>query len=101
MQPFDLTQVSEDAIRFRVRVSPAAKKASLGGIHDGSLKISVTAAPENGKANQAVIAAIAKRLGISKSRVTICSGPTARVKTLEISGVSLSEVQKCFDTQGE
>ncbi len=87
----DYQQIDEETLRFRVRVTPGAKKAGIGGTHDGALKVAVHTAPENGKANQAVIKAIAKQLGTSKSRVVILAGQTARVKSIEVSGVSAAE----------
>lgn len=50
------------------------------------LKISVTAVPEDGKANKAVIALLAKRLKLPKSAIEIASGALARHKTLLIDG---------------
>ena len=84
-------QMDAETVRFRVRVTPGAKKTSVGGIHDGSLKVAVTQPPENGKANQAVVKAIAKQLGTSKSCVEIVSGQTSRVKLIEVSGVSAAD----------
>jgi len=53
-----------------------------------TLKISVMAPPERGKANQAVCALVAARLGLSRSEVTVISGGTARDKTLQLEGVT-------------
>lgn len=96
MEILPIEQVDPTTIRFRVRVSPGAKRAGMGGVHDGSLKIAVTQPPENGKANQAVIHAIAKRLGVSKSSVTVVSGLSSRVKTLQAVGVSIAHATQRF-----
>jgi hypothetical protein len=55
---------------------------------DGSavLRVRVKAVPDKGKANAAVIAVLAKALGVPKSAVTLISGDTARLKTVEIEG---------------
>ena len=89
-----ITVTKEDGVRFRVRVAPNAKKAGIGGIHDGALKMAVTQVPENGKANQAVVRAISKQLGVSKSEVAIVAGQTSRFKTIEVTGVSADDVMK-------
>lgn len=94
MTTFEITQVAAGTIRFRVRVAPGAKKMSVGGVHDGMLKVAVTQPPENGKANQAVVKLIAKRLGVSKSSIAIVAGQTSRLKTIEATGVSISEIQR-------
>jgi uncharacterized protein YggU (UPF0235/DUF167 family) len=55
---------------------------------DGSavLRVRVKAVPDKGKANAAVIAVLAKALDVPKSAVTLISGETARLKTVEIEG---------------
>ena len=52
----------------------------------------VTAAPEGGKANDAVVALLAKRLGVAKGRVSIVRGHKSRDKTVLIDDVTLEEV---------
>lgn len=52
------------------------------------LRVRVRAVPDKGKANAAVIALLAKALGVSKSAVKLVSGDTARLKTVEIEGDS-------------
>ncbi|SMP51444.1 hypothetical protein SAMN06265222_103273 [Neorhodopirellula lusitana] len=77
-----------------IRVTPKAKRAAIGGAHDGALKVAVTVVPEDGKANKAVIAAISKRLGVSKSSIEIINGQTNRVKTLSIAGIQPAELRE-------
>ncbi len=50
------------------------------------LKARVTAVPEKGKANKALIALVAKSLGIAKSSIDLVSGDTSRKKILRIDG---------------
>jgi uncharacterized protein YggU (UPF0235/DUF167 family) len=50
------------------------------------LRIRVKAVPDKGKANAAVIALLAKALGVPKAAVTLVSGDTARLKTVAIAG---------------
>ncbi len=69
---------------FYVRVAPSAKRVSVGGVHDGCLKISVQAAPDKGKANEAVIASLADFFAVSRSEVAILSGHTGRKKQIRI-----------------
>lgn len=56
------------------------------------LKARVRAPPEDGKANAALEALIAKALGIAKGKVRVVRGQTARMKALEIDGVSEADV---------
>lgn len=52
------------------------------------LKIRVRAAPIEGRANAALIAFLAKTLNLPKSRFTLVTGDTARLKQIEIDGLS-------------
>lgn len=55
---------------------------------DGSavLRVRVSAVPDKGKANAAVVVMIAKALGVPKSSVSVVSGETSRLKTLDVAG---------------
>ena len=71
--------------------TPKANTDAIDRLHhaaDGTtaLKIRVTQPPEKAKANKAVIALLAKRLGFAKSALTIVAGGTARDKQIKISG---------------
>lgn len=86
-----LTLPSADALyaladsegRLAVRVTPNAK-ADAVAIEDGTVKVRVTVVPEDGKANKAVIALLAKALGVSKSSLSIVRGETARDKVVQL-----------------
>jgi uncharacterized protein (TIGR00251 family) len=86
-------RISPDGVRVRLKVTPKSKREQIGGLldePDGSkvLKVSVTAAPEDGKANAAVIALLAKEWGVAKSAISVVSGATDRRKLVEIRGPS-------------
>jgi len=55
---------------------------------DGSavLRLRVKAVPDKGKANAAVVALLAKALGVAKSAISVTSGETSRLKTLAVAG---------------
>lgn len=76
----------DDHLRLAVRLTPNGGRDALDGIEaDGKgeafLKARVTAVPEKGKANKALILLIAKSLRIAKSSVSLISGETARKKS--------------------
>ena len=73
-------------MRLRVRVKPGARVDSVSREPDGSLLVSVRARPQEGKANDAVVKAVAKFLRVPKSSVQITSGLSSRTKTLEVPG---------------
>jgi hypothetical protein len=73
-------------MRIRVRVKPGAHADSVSREPDGSLLVSVRARAQEGKANEAVVKAVAKFLRVPKSQVKIVSGPSSRTKILEVPG---------------
>jgi len=82
----------EGGVTLTVRVQPKSSADRILGEHGGALKVSVTAAPEKGKANAAVIALLSKKLGVPKSAIEIVRGETSRIKTVRIHGVAKETV---------
>lgn len=82
-----------DASRLRLRVIPKAVRDGIAGWVGDSLKIRVTAAPERGKANSAVIALLASTLGIPRKRITLLAGETKAHKVVEVQGFSDVELR--------
>jgi len=80
------------AITLDILVQPRAARAKIGPMHDGRLKIAVTAPPVDGEANLAVIELVAKRLGIARSSVEIVGGASSRRKTLKIANVTREQL---------
>ena len=74
----------EAGTRLAVRVTPKASRARIEAGEGGVLKVYVTAAPEDGKANKAVLALLAKHLGVAKGRLRIVAGETGRDKVVEV-----------------
>jgi uncharacterized protein len=81
----------EEDVLLSVRVTPKSSRDEIGGIEDladgrAVLKVRVRAAPEDGKANEAVIRMLAKALRIRTSAVELEGGTASRVKTLRLEG---------------
>ena len=85
MGDFFLNQTEQD-VEIRVKVVPGSSKTQIAGTLGEMLKIKVAAPPEKGKANQSLIAFLAKLLGLKKNDIEIVSGKTNPVKVLRISG---------------
>lgn len=79
----DIRALADSEGRLALRVTPNAKAESVV-IEEGTLKVRVTVVPEDGKANKAVIALLAKALGVSKSSLAIVRGETARDKLVQL-----------------
>lgn len=69
---------------LRLKVKPNARVDALEQLADGSWQAQVRAAPVDGKANAAVIALVARHLGVAKAKVSIRSGAGARLKLVEV-----------------
>lgn len=87
-KPYRLTP---EGLVLQVRVTPNANADRIEGVEtrdDGNvvLRVRVRAVPDKGKANAAVVALLAKAVGIPKSALQLMSGETSRFKTLRLSG---------------
>jgi uncharacterized protein (TIGR00251 family) len=80
------------AVLFDVLVTPRASRERIGPVVEGRLKIAVNAPPVEGEANLAVVGAIAKALGVARSRVTVARGETGRRKVVRVEGVTVAAV---------
>lgn len=78
----------KNGVEIAIYVQPGAKVTETAGEHDGVLKLRIHAPPVDGKANAAVIAFLALRLGVAKSQIELNSGHKNRRKRLRVSGVS-------------
>ncbi len=82
-----------EGLQLFVKLTPGSGRDDIDGVEEGAdervyLKARVRAVPDKGKANKALIALLAKRCGIPKSRIKIKSGETNRLKTLLLEGES-------------
>ncbi len=78
-------------VRIAVRLTPRAGSNAIGAPvadADGGLafRARVTAPPEDGKANAALVKLVAKRLGVAKSRISVAMGAASRRKVLHVEG---------------
>jgi uncharacterized protein (TIGR00251 family) len=77
---------TKTAMILQLKVVPKASRNRVVGWVGERLKIQVTAAPERGKANDAVIEVLAAALGLPRSQVRLVAGETSPLKTVEIGG---------------
>ena len=83
-----------ESCTIKVRVQPKSSRNQVGGFQDGTLRVRVTAAPTEGQANAAVIALLAKTLGVSKSRLEIIRGYSSRDKVVSVDTLTDQEVRR-------
>ena len=85
-----MVAIREDdgCVTFAVKIHPRAKKDAISGELGEALKLSLTAPPIEGRANEACIEFLAKLLKVSRSSITIASGHTNRYKVIRVAGVT-------------
>ena len=85
-------QQAGNAVIFSVKVVPRSSRTAIAGILNGMLKVKLAAAPEKGKANESLVEFLADTLNVKKNTVSITSGLTSPVKTIQIMGVSAESI---------
>ena len=78
-----------DGVLLTLHIQPGAKKTEVVGLHGEALKIRLAAPPVDGKANAALLAFVAKQLGVGKTAVELVSGQSSRAKRVRVSGIAL------------
>jgi uncharacterized protein (TIGR00251 family) len=91
VSPISIRETSAGAV-FHIRVVPRASRREIAGIQDDALKLRITAAPVDGKANEECIRLLAELLGVKKAQVTIIAGHTARTKAVAVAGRTVAEI---------
>jgi uncharacterized protein (TIGR00251 family) len=86
--------VTDRITRLHLRVSPGAANTELVGRHADGWKVRVHAAPERGRANDAVVRFLAERLGVPRGSVSIVSGHASRDKVVELRGLAEGEAER-------
>lgn len=89
------------ACRIALRVIPGSRREAIVGWMGDRLKVKVAAPPEDGRANQAVVALLAGALGVNDRAVTIVSGLTSPEKVVEVRGIKAAEIRTRLDAAQE
>ncbi len=76
-----------------VRAQPGARRVGVQGEQAGALKIAVSAPPEDGRANQALVEVLRKALGVRRSQIELIGGQTSRDKRFLIRGLTPAELE--------
>jgi len=80
--------------RLRLRVSPGSGSSQIVGRYGDAWKVRVAAAPERGRANDAVCRLLADTLGLPRAGVTLLEGHAAREKVVELEGLDGDEIDR-------
>jgi uncharacterized protein len=87
---------TSEGLTVRLHVLPRAKRSEIAGLHNGALKVRVTAPPVDDAANRAIVEFFSGLLGISRSNLKILAGNKSREKVLQIKGVSRVGFMACM-----
>jgi len=82
--------------RLKVKVVPGSSRDQIMGWLGDPLKIKVTAPPEKGKANEAVVELLAAALGIAADDISVISGYSSPAKVVAIAGMDDETIRKAF-----
>ncbi len=88
----DITPHSDGCV-LRVRAQPGARRNGVQGEQAGALKVAVTAAPEHGKANKAILEVLHDALGVKRCQLEIIGGEISRDKRVLIRGMTKAELE--------
>jgi uncharacterized protein len=86
------------SIRLRLRVIPGATRSHIVGRHGDAWKVRVAAAPDRGRANEALRRLLAEALGLPPAGVKLVSGQGARDKIVELAGIAQDETERRLAT---
>ncbi|HKI60955.1 MAG TPA: DUF167 domain-containing protein [Mariprofundaceae bacterium] len=96
----DAIQEGKQGLYLNVHAQPGAKRPQLRGMHGDAVKIAVAEAPQDGKANAAIVRFVADALDIGMAHVDVASGHNSRRKRLFLHGqadVLLEKLQAWLD----
>jgi uncharacterized protein (TIGR00251 family) len=75
-----------DGWTLALHVQPGAKRAGVAGLHGERLKLRIAAPALDGRANDALVAFVAEKLGVPKARVAVARGERSRDKLVTVAG---------------
>ncbi|MGL4943905.1 MAG: DUF167 domain-containing protein [Thermoguttaceae bacterium] len=84
---------TNDGVVILIAAKAGGRVNAVRGVHDGHLKVSVTTAPERGKANAAILALLAEACGVKPHQLTLLAGETSPRKKVLVRGVTADEVR--------
>ena len=91
----------KDGVLLGIRLQPRASRNAIGQVMGDELKVSVTAAPVDSAANEALVTFLAECLHTAKGAIQLIRGQTSRHKQVLVTGLALEVVQQRLTTPGK
>ncbi len=81
-----------EGLVIQVRAQPGAKRSAVVGQHGDALKVAVTAPPQDGRANDALVEVLRDALGLKRAQIELLSGQTSRDKRFLVRGINRADL---------
>jgi uncharacterized protein (TIGR00251 family) len=91
-----MATIPKPSARLTVKVVPGSSRDQIVGWLGDALKVKVTAPPEKGRANEAVVSLLAERLGLPADAVAVVSGHSSPAKVIFIDGMDNEAIKKAL-----
>ena len=98
MAPGDPLRVTKEGLVLLVHVQPGARREGAGPLHDGRLRVRVSAPPEGGRANARVEEMIAELFGVARRDVAVVAGASSRRKDVALGGLDAAAARARLDS---
>jgi len=86
--------------RLRIRVAAGARRSEIVGRYGDGWRVRVSSPPERGRANEEVLALLARTLRLRRPALRLVSGASSRDKIVELDGVDMAEAERRLDEAG-
>ena len=86
--------MSEPSCRLSLKVVPGASRDEIAGEHGDAIRVKLRAPPVDGRANTALLAFVAERLGLRSSALALVAGETSRHKIVAIAGITADDARR-------
>lgn len=87
----------ERGVYIDIQAQPRARRPGVGGVHGQRLKLAVAEPPDDGKANRAIVDALAELLNVPSRSISLVAGKTSRSKRLFVEGISSGQARELID----
>lgn len=88
------------AFRLEVRVSPGAQRSEVIGRYGERWRIRLAAAPERGRANEALLDLLAATLEVPRGQLKVVAGAASRDKVIQVQGMTGDEAARLLERRG-
>jgi len=92
---------AESPLRLRVRVVPGARRSEVVGRLGDAWKVRIAAPPERGRANDELVALLARTLRVPRSSVRVARGHTSGQKLVEVQHLTREAAERRLVSAGE